>query len=267
MGPFEHITSVQPHQLHQFGSSSGRDSNGHLNMPSIHAQLGTGTGLNEAGTTNGGSISSSSADALKPQSGGEVVNLAFLDLYNYGSFSGHQGMGAFSYRNSGTGASPTVGVAMEKQGQKQAFDLATNFPTTNGYLPPTSAAVNQIQNREIDPTLPQRVPVLPSQVTPVPSNGTAVVPDFGTTRQVSQPPVAQLPPVHEQMVGVERTGFGRLASVQPRGLGGIHSHHSSHPHTHSRGWSVVVSPHELMVKENVEGERRGKRAIWGSGTV
>ena len=271
MGTFEHITSVQPHQLHQFGSSPGRDSNGHLNMPSIHAQLGTGA--NGAGTTNGGSMSSSLADALKPQSGGEVVDLAFLDLHNYGDFSGHHGMGAFSYGNSGTGASPTVGFTMEKQGQTQALDLATNFPMTNGYLPPINAVVNQTQNRAIDPMLTQRVPVLPSQVTPVPSNGTAVVPNFGTTRQVSQPLVAPFPHVHEQMVGVERTGFGRSASVQPRGLGGVHSHstfsshHSSHPHTHSRGLSAVVSPHELIVEKNAEGERGRKRASWGSGMV
>ena len=267
MGTFEHITSVQPHQLHQFGSSPVRDSNGHLNMPSIHAQLGTGTGTNGAGTT-----SSSLADALKPQPGGEIVSLAFLDLHNYGSFSGHHGMGALSYGNSGMGGSPTVGFTMERQGQAQALDLATNFPMTNGYLPPNSAAVNQTQNRTIDPMLTQRIPVPPTQVTSVSSNGAAVVPNVGTTRQVSQPLVAPLLPMHEQMVGVERTGLGRSASVQPRGLG-VHSHstfsshHSSHGHTHSRGLSAVVSPHELVMEKSAEGERGRKRASWGSGMV
>ena len=281
MGPFEHITSVQPHQLHQFGSSPGRDSNGHLNMPSIHAQLGTGTGTNGgAGTSNGGSTSSSLADALKPHSGGEDVNLAFLDLHNYGSFGGNHGMGAPSYGNSGTGTS-TFGYTMERQGQAQALDLATNPPMTNAYLPPTHATTNQTQNRTIDPMSTQRVQV-PSQVTAVPSsNGTTanvnvnvnVMPNFGSIRQVSQPlSLAPLPPVHEQMVGVERTGPGRSASVQPRGLG-IHgsqssfSSHHSHTHTHSRGLSAVVSPRELVVQKSVEGERGRKRASWGAGMV
>ena len=259
MGTFEHITSVQPHQLHQF-------------LPSIHAQLGTGTGSNAAGTTNGSSTSSSLADALKPQPGGEVENLAFLDLHNYGSFGGHHGVGAPSYGNSGTGTS-TVGYMTERQGQAQALDLATNFPT-NGYLPLTNATVNQTQSQTIDPMLTQRVPV-PSQVTSVPSNGTTgnvnAVQNFGTTRQVSQPlSIAPLPPVHEQMVGVERTGLGRSASVQPRGLG-IHPHspfssHHSHPHTHSRGLSAA-SPHDLVMQKSIEGERGRKRASWGSGMV
>ena len=281
MGTFEHITSVQPHQLHQFGSAPGRDSNCHLNMPSIHAQLGTGT--NVAGNSNGGSTSSSLADALKPQSMGEAENLAFLDLHNYGNFSGHHGMGTPSYGNSGTGTS-TFGYPMERQGQAQALDLATNFQT-NGYLPQTTnPTITQNQSRTINPMLTQQVPV-PSQVTSVPSNGTStnvnvnLMPNFGSTRQVPQPhpipQLPQLPPVHEQMVGVERTGLGRSASVQPRGLG-IHSHspfsshHGSQPqpshthsHSHSRGMSAVVSPHELVV----EGERGRKRASWGSGMV
>jgi hypothetical protein len=273
MGTFEHITAVQPHQLHQFGSSPGRDSNGHLNMPSIHAQLGTGTSTNAAGTSNGGTTSSSLADALKPQSGGEAVDLAFLDLHNYGNFGGHHGMGAPSYGNSGTGMS-TFGYTMERQGQALALDLATNFPTTNGYLPPTNATTNQSQNRTIDPMSTQRDPVQ-SQVTSVPSSNATtanvnVMPNFGFIRQVSQPlSLAPLPPVHEQMVGVEKTGPGRSASVQPRGLGIHNSHssfpsHHSHAHTHSRGLSAV-SPRELVVQKNVEGERGRKRASWGAG--
>ena len=122
MRTFEYVTSVQPHQLHQFGSSPVRDSNGHLNMLSIHAQFGTGTGTNGAGTT-----SSSLADSLKPQSGGEIVSLAFLDLYNYGNSSGHHGVGALSYGNLGTGGSPAVRFTMERQGQAQALDLVMNF--------------------------------------------------------------------------------------------------------------------------------------------
>ena len=278
---FEHITSVQPHQLHQFGSSPGRDSNGHLNMPSIHAQLGTGTGANAAGTSNGGSTSSSLADALKPQSGSEVADLEFLDLHNYGNFSGHHGMGAPLYGNSGTGTSP-FGYTMERQGQAQALDLATNFPTANGYLPPTNVTTNQAQSRTIDPRSTQRAPV-PSQVASVPcSNGTTtnvnanvnvnIMQNFGSIRQVSQPlSLASLPPVHEQMVGVERTGPGRSASVQPRGLGIHNSHsssssHHSHAHTHSRGLSAV-SPRELVVQKSVEGERGRKRASWGAGML
>ena len=272
MGTFEHITSVQPHQLHQFTPSPGRDSNGHLNMPSIHAQLGTGTGANGTGTSTGVSTSSSLADALKPQSGDEVVNLAFLDLHNYGNFSGHHGMGAPSYGNSGTGTS-AFGHTAERQGQAQALDLATNSNFfANGYLPQPNVTTNQIPSRTIDPRLTQQVPV-PSRVAPVPSNGTPanVMPSFGSNRQVSQPPpLPPLPPVHEQMVGVERTGPGRSASVQPRGLG-MHSHssfspHHSHAHTHSRGLSAV-SPHDLVMQKSVEGERGRKRASWGSGVV
>ncbi|KAF9647230.1 hypothetical protein BDM02DRAFT_2733890 [Thelephora ganbajun] len=274
MRTFEHVTSVQPHQLHQFGSSPGRDSNGHLNMPSIHAQLGTGTGA------NGGSTSSSLADALKPQSGDEAVNLAFLDLHNYGSFSGHHGVGVPLYGNSGTGTS-VFGYTTERQGQAQALDLATNNSfLTNGYLSTANVATNQNQSRTIDPILTQQLPV-PTQVTSVPSNRTAtnvnasVMSNFGSARQVSQPPpLPPLPPVHEQMVGVERTGPGRSASVQPRGLG-VHSHsafsasHHSHPHphSHSRGLSAVVSSHDLVAQKSLEGERGRKRASWGSGMV
>jgi hypothetical protein len=273
MGSFDHIISVQPHQLHQFGPPSGRDSNGRLNMPSIHAQLGTGNGMNAAGMSNGGSTSSSLADALKPHSGDEVVNLAFLDLHNYGSFSGHNNMGAPPHGNSGAGPS-AFGYTMERQGQAQALDLATDFPA-NWYLPPTNATTTQSQGRTVDPRLTQQVPI-PPQVTQVPSNGTTanvnanVMQGFGSTRQVSQPPVLpQLPPVHEQMVGVERTGPGRSASVQPRGLG-LHSQSSfpSHSsHSHSRGSSAVVSPRDLMLQKSMEGERGRKRASWGSGTV
>lgn len=265
---FEHPTSVQPHQLHQFGSSPG-----HLNMPSIHAQLGTGTGI------NGGPTSSSLADALKPQSQEEAVNLAFLDLHHYGSFNA----GAPSYGNSGTGAS-TFGYGMERQGQTLALDLATNNNLlTNGYFPTTpNSTTNQSQNRSIDPMLTQQiqqVPV-PAQVTPVPPSrpttnvNVNIIPNFGATRQVFQPlPLAPLPPVPEQMVGVERTGPGRSASVQPRGLGGTHPHSpfsapSHHSHTHSRGLSAVVSPlHDLAGQKSFEGERGRKRASWGSGMV
>jgi len=127
-GTFEHINSVQPHQLHQFGSSSGRDPNNLLNMPSIHAQLATGIGTNAAGTSAGASMSSSLADALRPQSGVDAVDLAFLDLHNYGNFGGHHGMDAPSYGSSGTGTSG-FGYTMERQGQAQALDLATNFLT------------------------------------------------------------------------------------------------------------------------------------------
>jgi len=270
VGTFEHITSVQPHQLHQFGSTPGRDSNGHLNMPSIHAQLGTGTGTNAAGTSNGGSTSSSSlADALKPQSGDDVVNLAFLDLHNYGSFGGHHGMGAPSYGSPGTGTS-AFGYTMERQGQAQALDLATNF-LTNGYLPSPNAPANQNQSRTINPMLTQQVSI-PPHVRSIPSNGTTtttnVMPSYGSTRQVSQPPPPPpFPPVHEQMVGVERTGLGRSASVQPRGLG-VQSHSSFSSHNlHSRGLSAVVSPHDLLMQKSVEGERGRKRASWGSGMV
>ena len=283
---FEHLTSVQPHQLHQFGSSPARDSNGHLNMPSIHAQLGTGP--NAGGTSNGGPTSSSLADALKPQSQEDAVNLEFLDLHHYGNFGGHHGAGAPSYGNSGTGTS-SFGYTMERQGQTQALDLATNNSSlTNGYLPaPFNTTTNQSQSRTIDPMLTQQVQQVsvPTQVTPVPSNGTTtnvnvnIMPSFGPTRQVPQlPSLPALPPVHEQMMGVERTGLGRSASVQPRGgLGGIHSHSSfptssHHSHTHSRGLSTGVSPlHDIVVQKSFEGERereRGrKRASWGAGMV
>ena len=263
MGTFERIASVQPHQLHQFGSSPGRDSNGHLNMPSIHVQLGTATGTNTTGTSNGGPTSSL-ADALKPQYGDDV-NLAFLDLHNYGNFGGHHNMGAPSYGNSGSGMS-VVGYTMERQGQAQALDLATNS-LMNGYQPPSNATTNQSQSRTIDPMLTQQVPV-PPQVTSVPSNGATtnvnVMPNFGSARQVSQPPpLPPLPPLHEQMVGVERTGPGRSASVQPRGLG-LHSH-SSFPSHHSRGLSATASPHDMVLQKSMEGERGRKRASWGSG--
>ena len=270
----EHLTSVQPHQLHQFGSPPCRDSNCHLNMPSIHAQLGTGTGA------TGGSTSSSLADALKPQSQEEAVNLAFLDLHHYGSSGGHHGAGSPSYGNPGTGTS-AFGYPMGRQGQAQALDLATNNPfLTNGYL--STATTNQSQSRTIDPMLTQqvqRVPA-PAQVTSGPSNGTTtnvnvnMIPSFGPARQAPQlPSLPLLPPVHEQMVGVERTGPGRSASVQPRGLGGIHSHSSFstssyHPHTHSRGLSAAASPlHDPAVQKSFEGERGRKRASWGSGMV
>ena len=263
---FDQFTSVQPHQLHQFGSSPGRDSNGHLNMPSIHAQLGTGTGI------NGGPTTSSLADALKPQSQDEAVSLAFLDLH-YGSYGGHHGGGAPSYGNSGAGTS-TFGYTTERQGQAQALDLATNNTLTNGYLPP-AAMTNQSQSRTIDPMLTQQIQQasVPAQVTPVPSNRT-IMPNFGSTRQISQlPSLPPLPPVHEQMVGVERTGPGRSASVQPRGLGGVNSHSSfatssQHSRTHSRGLSAVVSPlYDSVVQKSFEGERGRKRASWGSGMV
>ena len=267
VGTFEHITSVQPHQLHQFGTSPGRDSNGHLNMPSIHAQLGTATGANGVGMPNSGSTSSSLADALKPQYGDDV-NLAFLDLHNYGGFGGHHSFGAPSYGNTGTSA---FGYTMERQGQAQALDLATNFP--NGYLPPANGMTNQSQSRSIDPMLTQQAPV-PPQVPSVPSNGVTpnvnVMPNFGSARQVSQPPpLPPLPPLHEQMVGVERTGPGRSASVQPRGLG-MQSHppfSSHHPHSHSRGLSAVVSSHDSVLQKSIECERGRKRASWGAGMV
>lgn len=269
-GTFERVTSVQPHQLHQFGSSPARDSNSHLNMPSIHAQLGAVTGANAGGMSNGGSTSSSLADALKPQYGDEA-SLAFLDLHNYGGFGGHHNMGAPSYGGSGTGDS-TFGCAMERQGQAQALDLATNF-LTSGYFTPANPTTNQSQSRTIDPMLTQQVSS-PPQVTSVPSNGTSasvnVMPTFGPPRQVPQPPpISPLPPLHEQMVGVERTGPGRSASVQPRGLG-MNSNSSfsfHHPHSHSRGLSAVVSPHDLASQKNMEGERGRKRASWGSGMV
>jgi len=271
MGTFERVTSVQPHQLHQFGSSPGRDSNSHLNMPSIHAQLGTATGANAGGMSNSASTSSSLADALKPQYG-EEVNLAFLDLHNYGGFSGHHGMVAPSYGSSGTGDS-AFGYTMQRQGQAQALDLATNFLTMNGYPSPTTATTNQSQSRTIDPMLTQQVSP-PPLVSPIPSNGTTtnaiVMSSFGSTRQAPQPPpISPLPPLHEQMIGVERTGPGRSASVQPRGLG-MHSHSSfssHHSHSHSRGLSAVVSPHDLALQKSMEGERGRKRASWGSGMV
>ena len=94
IGPLEHIIPVQSRQLHKFGLASGRDSNGHLKMPSIHAQLGT---------SNGGSANSSSEDGLKSRSGDEVVDLAFLDLHNYGDFSGSHGVSALLYGSPGRG--------------------------------------------------------------------------------------------------------------------------------------------------------------------
>ena len=206
------------------------------------------------------------ADAPKPQYGDDI-NLAFLDLHNYGSFGGHHNMGAPLYGNSGSGV---VGYTMERQGQAQALDLAAN-PLTNGYQPPTNATTNQSQSRTIDPMLTQQFPV-PPQVTPVPSNGattnTNVIPNFGSTRPVSQPPpLPPLPPLHEQMVGVKRTSPGRSVSVQSRGLG-LHSH-SSFPsyHSHSRGLSVTASPHDMMLQKSMEVERGRKRASWGSGMV
>ena len=265
-GTFERVTSVQPHQLHQFGSSPARDSNSHLNMPSIHAQLGTVTSTNAGGMSNGGSTSSSLADALKPQYGDEA-SLAFLDLHNYGGFGGHHNMGALSYGNSGTGDS-AFGYTIERQGQAQALDLATTY-LANGCLPPINAMTSQSQSRTIDPMLTQQV-ASPPQVTSVPSNGTTananVMPTFGPPRQVPQPPpIPPLPPFHEQMVGVERTGPGRSASVQPRGLG-MHSSFSSH-HSHSRGLSAAVSSHDMTLQKSMEGERGRKRASWGSGMV
>ena len=274
---FEDFTSLQPHRL-QFGPSPGRDSNGHLNMPSIHAQLGTGPGSNAAGTMNGGTTSSSLADALRPQSQDEAVGLAFLDLHHYGSLGGHHGMGAPSYGNTGSG---TFGYTMERQGQAQALDLATNTNfQMNGYLPPaTNATTNQSQGRTINPMLTQQVQQIPvpAQAATVPSNGTntnmnmSIVTNFGPTQQAPPPPpLPPLPAVPEQMVGVERTGPGRSASVQPRRLGGIHSHSSfstHHSHTHSRGLSAVVSPHDLVLQKSLEGERGRKRASWGSGMV
>ena len=272
---FEHLTSVQPHQLHQFGPSPGRDSNCHLNMPSIHAQLGAGTG----GASNGGPTSSSLADALKPQSQEEAVNLAFLDLHHYGSFGGNHGAGAPSYGNSGTGSS-TFGYTMDRQGQTQALDLAThnNF-LSNGYL---LSNPNSTTNQSPTPVFTQQMQQVsvPAQVTSVSSNGTTtnmnvnMVPNFGSGRQPPQlPSLPPLPPVHEQMVGVERTGVGRSASVQPRGgLGGVHSHSSfstspHHSHTHSRGLSAGVSPLHDLIQKSFEGERGRKRASWGSGMV
>ena len=269
MAAFERVTSVQPHQLHQFGSSPARDSGSHLNMPSIHAQLGAVTGANASGMSNSSSTSSSLADALKPQYGDEA-SLAFLDLHNYGGFAGHHNMGAPSYGNSGTGDS-AFGYPIERQGQAQALDLATNFPTTNGYLPPTNATANQNQSRTIDPRLTQQVSS-PPQVSSVPSNGTPananVMPNFGPARQIPQPhPITPLPPLHEQMVGVERTGPGRSASVQPRGMGMYPSSSPHHSHSHSRGLSAVVSPNDLALQKSMEGERGRKRASWGSGMV
>ena len=88
IGAFEHTTPVQSCPVHKFGLASGRDSNGHLKMPSIHAQFGT---------SNCGSASSSLQDELKFRSGDKVVNLAFLDLYNYGGFSRHHGVGTLLY--------------------------------------------------------------------------------------------------------------------------------------------------------------------------
>lgn len=272
-----HLTSVQPHQLHQFGPSPGRDLNGHLNMPSIHAQLGT------VGTANGVQTSSSSlADALRPQSQDEGVNLAFLDLH-YGNYGGHHGMGAPSYGISGTGM-PAFGYTVEKQGQTQALDLATNNFPTNGYLPTaaSNATTNQSQSRTFVPMLAQQVQQVsvPAQVTQVTSNRAAtnvnVIPTFGPARPVPQPPpLPQLPPFHEQMVGVERTGPARSASVQPsRGeFGGIPSHNSysttpHHSHSHSRGLSAVLSPlRDLAVQKSLDGERGRKRASWGSGMI
>jgi hypothetical protein len=82
--------------------------------------------------------------------------------------------------------------AMERQGQAQALDLATNFPT-NGYLPPTNATTSQSQSQTIDPRLTQRVPV-PPRMTSVPSNVSAnAIPSFGSTQQVSQPPPPHYP--------------------------------------------------------------------------
>ena len=149
MGSFEHTIFVQLHQLHQFGPSSSRDSNGRLNTPSIHTQLGTGDSIDTAGTPNGGSTSSSLADVLKPHSRDEVVNLALLDLHNHGSFSGHHNMGAPPQGNSGTGPS-TCGYTMEQQGQVQALDLAIDFPT-NWYSSPTNPTISQSQGQSVDP--------------------------------------------------------------------------------------------------------------------
>lgn len=202
------------------------------------------------------------------------MNLAFLDLHNFGSFGGHHGMSTPSY--GGSGGAGTLGYGMDRQGHAQALDLATNANlSANGYIPTPIAnpTANQSQSRTINPMLTQQVQrvSVPTQLTPV-SNGNAsnvnVIPGFGSTRQVSQPlALPQLLPMHEQMVGVERTGPARSASVQPtRGMGmqsfSTTPHHS---HTHSRGLSAVVSPLSGMaIQKSLEGERGRKRASWGA---
>ena len=74
--------------------------------------------------SNSGLISSLLADALKPHSGDEVVNLMFLDLHNYGSFSGHKNKGMSLRGDLRTGPS-VFRYTMERQGQAQALDLVT----------------------------------------------------------------------------------------------------------------------------------------------
>ena len=122
---FEHITPIQSHQFHQSGLSSGCNSNGHLNMLLIHAQLETGNGVNAVGMLNGGSTSSSLVDALKPHSR-DKVSLVFLDLHNYGSFSNHHNMGAPLHSNLVVGPL-MLGYMIERKGQAHALNLATYF--------------------------------------------------------------------------------------------------------------------------------------------
>ena len=137
------------------------------------------------------------------------------------------------------------GYTMERQGQAQAFDLATNFLMVNGYLSPTNAATNRAQSWSINPMSTQWAPAL-SQVTSVPPStaNVNVMQNFRFTRQVSQLlSLALLPPVRERMVGVESMKAGRSASIQPRGFGTHNSHssfssHHSHTHIHSRGLST-----------------------------
>jgi hypothetical protein len=69
------------------------------------------------------------------------VSNSILDSHNYGSFSGHHNMGAPPHGNSGTGPS-TCRYTMERQGQAQALDLATDFPT-DWYSSPTNSTISQ----------------------------------------------------------------------------------------------------------------------------
>jgi hypothetical protein len=71
-----------------------------------------------------------------------------------------------------------------------------------------------------------------------------------------------LPPVYEQMVGVERTGPGRSASVQPWGsvlhLQPLFLSRSSC--SYLRGSSMAVLPHDFQVAEGYRGWKGRKRS-------
>lgn len=98
-GGYRSTTRCQPHHLHPHEQSRVRQHRFPSNIPHNHGHGVQPLRIQTHGpgrclAPNGGSMSSSLPDALKPHSGNEVINLAFLDSHNYGSFSSHHNMGA-----------------------------------------------------------------------------------------------------------------------------------------------------------------------------